>query len=79
MLLIISEELDPTTSEVILWLVSMGKTPVRINCEDNLSLIELYPESNSIEIQVRDKRINLGYVKAFWYRRVKEDPLKPDG
>ncbi len=68
MLLIISEELDPTTSEVILWLVSMGKTPIRINCEDGFSIIGLNPELNSIEIQVNNRRIDLDSVKSFWYR-----------
>lgn len=54
MLLIISEEDDKTTNEVMLWLFDKGLKPIRINSNDNIRI-------NKIEINLRD-------VSSVWYR-----------
>jgi hypothetical protein len=39
--LILSEENDSSTDEVMEWLLSFGMRPVRINAEDKIKVIEV--------------------------------------
>lgn len=67
MVLILSIDLDPSTCDVIDWLVSMNKKFIRINLEDDISLIEL--SLNHFVIEVNGQKIHSDVITAFWYRR----------
>lgn len=69
MILLISEEGDTTTYEVLQWIKFYGKKYVRINQEDEVFVALIDFESEDIIIRIKDVEINLKDVKFTWYRR----------
>jgi len=73
MILILSEEKDLTTHEVVDWLNYYNAPFVRINTE-NLAFQNFEVSTNSIvpdnySLQINNQKIELVDVKAYWYRR----------
>lgn len=68
MVLVLSEERDESTSQVIDWLVSLGKSFFRINQEDNIEIL-LLDTSNFIILVNKSHEISSQQVNGFWYRR----------
>lgn len=66
MILILSEERDKSTNEVIQWLDYYGKKWIRINQEDRL---DLSFTENDIVLNVNNKTVKFSAIKSFWYRR----------
>jgi len=74
MLLILSEEKDLTTNEVIDWLFLYNIDFIRINKEDDIIIKEIRLNSGKVEciklfIENRKIDIDLVNIKAYWYRR----------
>lgn len=73
MVLIISENLDPTTSDVISWLNYFKLGWYRINENDVLTVDEICFEKNEVtkfRLLVNNiDVIEINEIKAFWYRR----------
>lgn len=74
MLLILSEEKDLTTNEVIDWLYFYNINFIRINKEDNIVIKEIkiingVVERINIFIKNRNIELDLAIIKAYWYRR----------
>lgn len=68
MIVILSEENDQSTNDVIDWIAYYGKDYVRINPADAIS--EMCMNSNyECRFICRGKQIELNKVTAFWYRR----------
>ena len=64
--LIVSDENDGTTNEVIEWLLYL-KTPfIRINYTDEVEVVKI--EINKFIIQVRNKLIDSDNIKSYWFR-----------
>lgn len=76
-ILIISDETDFSTNQVIDWLSFMGHSFLRINNTDILNVVEFNINSNKINIQLElesygiKKNIYLHEIKSVWYRRGK--------
>lgn len=69
MILILTTQNDPSSSEVIEWLLHLNKKFIRINYEDVLS-IDLELSSKSCIIVLNSKqRIDLQKCSGYWYRR----------
>lgn len=74
MILIVSEEMDLTTNEVIDWLRYYKQDYIRVNKEDTV-VIEKISIANgkvsAIQLHVtnRDLRIDLTTISAYWYRK----------
>jgi len=70
MILIISRQSDPSTSDVIEWLVAMGKKYVRIDGDNPRSKFVRY-DINKAELIVRQngREINLLERASVWHRR----------
>lgn len=67
MILILSEEQDTSTDDVINWLIYYKKAFIRINYED---LIEgIYLDSNKIELFFEGKSVNFDEITSFWHRK----------
>ncbi|HRG38459.1 MAG TPA: grasp-with-spasm system ATP-grasp peptide maturase [Bacteroidia bacterium] len=72
MILIISEQNDPSTNEVINWLLAMGKKFIRINAEDDLVVSDFSnTEIGGIDFVLSTRTISVRYsdVLSVWYRR----------
>ena len=71
MILILSEETDVSTSDVIEWLTSFGAQCIRINTEDELkiNLISLNETENVVLNSNNGDEIDLSKINSFWYRR----------
>lgn len=67
MVLILSEEQDETTNDVIDWLWHHGKEVVRINREDDVQIDEI--DTEKFIIRVGDIFIDSRQISSFWYRR----------
>jgi len=67
MVLILSIDHDPSTCDVIDWLVSMNKAFIRINPEDQVSVMEL--SLDHFIIKVNSQEIHSDDITSFWYRR----------
>jgi len=66
MILILSEESDFSTTQVIEWLNIMNKKWIRINREDEISINYI---GNDIQFLLKDINFLLSEIKSFWYRR----------
>lgn len=66
MVLILSEEKDRSTNEVIRWLDYYGEKWVRINQEDQLNIDFI---KNDIILNINSKAVKFSAIKSFWYRR----------
>jgi hypothetical protein len=73
MILILSNELDPNTSDVINWLNYQGTKWFRINETDKVELINIVmnnKERDGASILINNiHRIELNGIAAYWYRR----------
>jgi len=73
MILILSNNFDPSTSDVINWLDYQDVKWFRINETDKISLINIEignSDDSNVAILVNDEqRIDLRNVDAYWYRR----------
>lgn len=67
MILILSEELDASTNEIIDWLNYYKKDFIRINYEDHIDNILI--EEENIVLHIGNKIINFKEVDSFWYRK----------
>lgn len=67
MVLILSEEQDETTNDVIDWLWYQQKDVVRINREDNVQIQEL--DTEKFVIRVGNTLVDSRQISSFWYRR----------
>lgn len=73
MILILTDDLEPTTDLVIDWLIASQKEFIRISTRDEFRLIKIYKEdcNNSLEaiIEVNNQIINTNDIQSYWYRR----------
>ena len=78
MILIISDEEDQSTNDVIYWLQSSGQSYIRLNRTSHLTLISLQQESGKTKfsfwaeeeyIPGKRRMIHSDEITAFWYRR----------
>jgi hypothetical protein len=67
MILIISEQIDCSTDDVIDWLRYLNCNFIRINAEDFVEKIVINDEH--IELQMDSKHIDFDNINAFWHRR----------
>lgn len=72
MILIISEQEDPTVDEVVRWLGYYEQSYVRINDEDQIEIhnLEFSNESINFNIQLKEKIIKNGRFKKWIVQRV---------
>lgn len=66
MILIISDNNERTTTEVIRWLVSMKKTFIRIH-EDEI--LEIKAHQNRFFLESKRNKFFLDEINSVWYRR----------
>ena len=66
MVLILSEEKDKSTNEVIRWLDYYGEKWVRINQED---ILDVSFTENDIVLSMHDSTVKFSEIRSFWYRR----------
>ena len=66
MILILSEEKDKSTNDVIRWLDYFGEEWIRINQEDTLDLS--FTEDDII-FSTKEKVVRFSVITSFWYRR----------
>ena len=71
MILILSNNDDLSTDEIIDWLIFKGEEYFRINGGDYVTLDKLTIDSDGAQtiIKCRNTQINLKDLKSFWYRR----------
>lgn len=69
MILIISEESERTTDEVVQWLLNNNVKFLRINKEDNLKIICINPSTGEALVEVNDNVYDLDTFDTVWYRR----------
>lgn len=74
MVLIFSEEFERTTDEVVQWLISYNINFLRINKEDEVKIVNISPNSGSIEIEVKGSIYDLCQFSHVWYRRGNLNP-----
>lgn len=67
MILIVSQKTDFATTQVIGWLVGMGKKFIRLNGDENYKILEI--SDDEIVINKGGKVINLTQCDSYWYRR----------
>lgn len=66
MILILSENNDQSTNDVIDWLIHYNKKFIRLNTSDEITLSIF---ENKTIIVANEKKISLDYVDSYWYRR----------
>lgn len=71
MILILSENRDPSTTDVMEWIVHNGYPVLRRNFEDisNDLTLELGSDKQDFQIKYKNALVNLNEITAFWYRR----------
>ncbi|MDR2064574.1 MAG: grasp-with-spasm system ATP-grasp peptide maturase [Prevotellaceae bacterium] len=71
MILILSDEFDQSTNDVIDWLLYFKKPFIRINDTDICEIIKIQFEENKtkIVIKVKNRKIDFDDVSTYWYRR----------
>lgn len=69
MILIISEESERTTDEVVQWLLNNNVKFLRINKEDNLKILCINPSTGEALVEVNDIVYDLDTFDPVWYRR----------
>lgn len=69
MILIISEEFERTTNEVLQWLLLHDISFLRINKEDSIKIVELSLSSERLLFEVNGKDFNINNFDTVWYRR----------
>lgn len=69
MVLILSEENERTTDEVVQWLLNYNVRFLRINKEDNLKIVCVSPSSGKALIEVKENVYDLNTFETVWYRR----------
>ncbi len=70
MILIISNEYEPTTDLVIDWLISKNACFIRINSEDISQVLQTNKISPTSDVlMVNGKQINFDQINVIWYRR----------
>jgi len=71
MILIISNESDKSTNEVIDWLEFYGEIFLRISDKDKVKIkkIELNTSKTNIQLLIKNISVNLSEIKSIWYRR----------
>jgi ATP-GRASP peptide maturase of grasp-with-spasm system len=67
-IIIFSEETDATTTDVISWILSFGKLPIRINRDDNNFQIHSI-STNEVRFSTSYGRYTLYKGDVFWFRR----------
>ena len=81
-ILVLSQEDDPNTVEVLKWLTFWKKAFTKINDEDELSLEMLSQSDNFIDFNVKIKgrleHISLTDLQSFWFRRGRLHLPMPD-
>lgn len=66
MILIISNEDDFTTNEVIKWLIALKKQFIRVSEKD---IFSIKTENKKIYLQSKNKKFYLDEISSLWYRR----------
>ncbi len=70
MILILSNQADDDTNNVIKWLTKYKKEFIRINAdEDNIHFMYFNIDDEQLVFDIRGKKINLFDFKSVWYRR----------
>ncbi len=69
MILVISEEIERTTDEVLQYLLLYGIFFLRINKEDSLKIVELSLSSERLLFEFNGKIFNIYDFDTVWYRR----------
>lgn len=71
MILILSQEFDPSTDEVINWLEYYGVKYFRLNDTDicKIKSVELKNGDLNFMIEANSKKISLNKLSSYWYRR----------
>ncbi|BDX39654.1 hypothetical protein CYCD_30090 [Tenuifilaceae bacterium CYCD] len=74
MILIISEEFERTTDEVLQWLLFHGISFLRVNKEDSLKIVELSLNCERLLFEFNGKVFNINDFDTVWYRRGNLNP-----
>lgn len=69
MILIISEEFERTTDEVLQWFLLHGISFLRINKENSIKIVELSLSSERLLFEFNGKIFNIYDFDTVWYRR----------
>lgn len=69
MILVISEEIERTTDEVLQYLLLHGIFFLRINKEDSLKIVEISLSSERLLFEFNEKIFNIYDFDTVWYRR----------
>lgn len=71
MILILSEDNDQTTNDVIDWIIYYNHNFVRINDSDECRItdIRLNNDSSDITITTKNQEIKFSTISSYWYRR----------
>lgn len=67
MILIISDEQDQSTDDVIDWLRYYRKEYIRVNYEDFIS--NIYVDCNNIKLIYKEKEVDINSIDSFWQRK----------
>jgi ATP-GRASP peptide maturase of grasp-with-spasm system len=71
MVLIISQDDDYSTLEIIKWLIYYNVSYIRVNSQDKVQLEELDIQSKTFIFKIDGKIVNLADISYIWYRRGK--------
>ncbi|MCX2575958.1 grasp-with-spasm system ATP-grasp peptide maturase [Pedobacter sandarakinus] len=79
MILILSDERDQTTIDVISWLRFYKKDFLRINLEDSFDFSDIEIEDQNVKINFKSKQLEFDFSKisSYWYRRGKLNFNRP--
>lgn len=69
MVLLLSEEFERTTDEVVQWLLTYGIGFLRINKEDEVKIVSVSPSRGTLEVEVKGSVYDLSQFSHVWYRR----------
>lgn len=82
MILIFSNEIEASTDAVIKWLISFGKSVIRVNDGHPIEIIKVELSSEEVIFKIDTKVFFLSDIEAIWYRRggfnIKYEPIISD-
>lgn len=85
MILILTDDDEPTTDLVIDWLKHLDKNFIRISYRNSLSILKIYNSPSGFEVIFKYKMLDGNYcevdtsnIKSYWYRRSNMTALIPE-
>jgi len=71
LIIIGSENHDPSTDIVCTWIRNLGFEFIRLNNEDTISVLDIFLDNQQVDIlfSYKKRQFYLSNIKSFWYRR----------